>query len=158
MKRIITFFSLACLLFFLACSQKNTKGSTQEEKKDSLVEKTGKSEKTEDANQSADSQSITPEEISKKLQGKWRSLDDAKSIIVFEGEYHIDIYEKEELEKEKFSIAKACPPSENPNLKSDKYEYLVVGDMCWSIDTLDEKNLILMYTARGNILRYEKIK
>jgi hypothetical protein len=160
MKKNLLFIYILLSSLGFACSGTDSQKST-EAQKDSNVEKVEKSEEVKEPkkiSQKPDNQADTPETISQKLQGKWRSLDDAKSIVEFKGEYRLDIYEKEEVGKDKFSIAKACPESENPNLKSDKFEYLIAGDLCWSIDTLDDKSLILMYTARGNILRYEKIK
>ncbi|MCU0444622.1 MAG: hypothetical protein MUE85_06850 [Microscillaceae bacterium] len=158
MKKIIIVLHLIGGSLLFGCSSSNSQKNS-ETPKDSIPPKTEETEtKKEVPEKSQKPDADTPEAISQKLQGKWRSLDDAKSIVEFSGEFRLDIYEKEQLTKEKFSIAKACPESENPNLKSDKFEYIVAEDMCWSIDTLDDKNLILMYTARGNILRYEKIK
>jgi hypothetical protein len=157
MKKTITVINILLSVLLFACNGTESKKTT-DTPKDSVVEKAEETEKPEKNTQNPDNQADTPESISQKLQGKWRSLDDPKSFIEFKGEYRVDIYGQEEDAKEKFSIAKECPESENPNLKSDKFEYIVSGDMCWSIDSLDTKKLVLMYTARGNILRYEKIK
>ena len=149
-KKSIIPFCIITLCLLYACGKTGSQQSAKNNK-DSLQE---------NKEIKADNQETIPsaEEIAKKLQGKWQSVDDAKSFIEFKGEFHTDIYDNEAMEKEKFTISKSCPDTDNPNLKSEKAEFLVVGDMCWFIEQVDEHDLVLNYTSRGNTLRYKKVK
>ena len=152
-KKSIIPFCIITLCLLCSCGKTGSQESSAD-KKDTLQEIEADTEKT------AENKTTIPsaEEIAKKLQGKWQSVDDAKSFIEFKGEFHTDIYDNEAMEKEKFTISKSCPDTDNPNLKSEKAEFLVVGDMCWFIEQVDEHDLVLNYTSRGNTLRYKKVK
>lgn len=82
----------------------------------------------------------------KKLEGVWTSLDDELSTIEFLGDEKIDFYENKEMSRRLFAISgdKLLTVDENGNL----FEY--------RIHELSNKNLVLMFLPRGNILRYSK--
>ena len=82
----------------------------------------------------------------KLLDGKWKSTDDSKSIIVFSNGKKIDYYNDSKMSEDKFK------------LDSD---YLLVGDgdsfFKYKILKITDTNLELMYLPKGNVLKYTKI-
>lgn len=83
---------------------------------------------------------------SELLQGKWVSLDDAKSEVQFDGSKVIDYYDGENLSDGTFVIQNASHLIETIN--GEKFEY--------TITELSNTNLTLIYLGRGNILRYQR--
>ncbi len=81
------------------------------------------------------------------LQGKWVSLDDADSKIEFSGAKKLDYYQDEKMSEGSFLI--------------QDNKYLVVSDggneFEYIITELSDENLTLIYTPRGNTLRYKKV-
>jgi hypothetical protein len=110
------------------------------------------------ASTSTNVESPTDKTIYQLLQGKWQSIDDAKSIIEFKNEYYADYYDNVKGEENKFWLDKGCPDSKESGNAGENEKYLVVGDMCWFIVNVTESRLELNYTARGNTLVYKKIK
>jgi hypothetical protein len=96
--------------------------------------------------------------IFESLSGKWQSVDDKKNSIEFKEHSYSEYYDGKIIEENKFLLDKACPGEEGSGSSGDNEKYLVVGDMCWYIIKVDEDNLELSYTARGNTLIYKKIK
>ncbi len=85
------------------------------------------------------------------LQGKWRSLDDEKSVIEFRDSYKIDYYNQEKLSEDYFNF----DPYTN--------HLVVTGDdieeaLKYSVEELDQESLVLMYLWRGNFLKYKRLE
>jgi hypothetical protein len=95
-----------------------------------------------------------------RLQGKWQSTTDARSVIEFKEHQYIDYYDGEKLGATAFVLDRACPGSAGAGHPGDNEKYLVEPkeDMCWEVIGVDENGLELSYTARGNTLNYRRVK
>jgi len=98
------------------------------------------------------------------LQGKWQSLEDESSYLIFEGD-RMQIYTEgmeEEMEDEAFMVSDTCMnESDGSNdLPQEENRYLSNPnlDMCWYIEVLDASNLSLIYLSRGNQLTYRRVE
>ena len=98
------------------------------------------------------------------LQGKWQSLEDESSYLIFEGD-RMQIYTEgmeDEMEDEAFMVSDTCMnESDGSNdLPQEKNRYLSNPnlDMCWYIEVLDATNLSLIYLSRGNQLTYKRVE
>jgi len=98
------------------------------------------------------------------LQGKWQSLEDESSYLIFEGD-RMQIYTEgmeEEMEDEAFMVSDTCMnESDGSNdLPQEENRYLSNPnlDMCWYIENLDASNLSLIYLSRGNQLTYKRVE
>ncbi len=94
-----------------------------------------------------------------ELQGTWRSLDDDRATLRFEGNLMISSYSGEEDEGEHFVIARSCAdaPEDAP---TEQGKYLIVPDAarCYYILRLTENELDMSYVGRGNTLRYVRVE
>ncbi len=98
------------------------------------------------------------------LQGKWQSLEDESSFLIFDGD-RMQIYTEgmeEEMEDEAFMVSDTCMnESDGSNdLPQEENRYLSNPnlDMCWYIEVLDASNLSLIYLSRGNQLTYRRVE
>jgi uncharacterized protein len=92
-----------------------------------------------------------------KLQGKWQSTEDKKSVVEIVDHHYIDYYEGKLVNKVTFEILSACKV-DNGKVQ-DRGEYLETADeSCYHIDAVTSQELTLMYLPRGNLLVYEKLK
>ncbi|MDB5192927.1 MAG: hypothetical protein JWQ96_2490 [Segetibacter sp.] len=97
------------------------------------------------------------------LQGKWVSLDDKQSFIIFKGYQQIDVYGKEVLDTSAINFYKKCPEhfsAKDAKAKSGTHLAVAMPDgdiLCYEIDYLTAKSLHLIYLPRGNMLRYKKL-
>jgi len=93
------------------------------------------------------------------LQGKWKSIDDEKSVIQFSGKKQIGIYDGKEVMTGSFKLYETSPVGEEDR-ENKNGKYLVVHDQedlfHYRILELTEKKLTLSYSPRGNTLRYER--
>jgi len=82
----------------------------------------------------------------KLLNGKWKSADDSKSIIVFSNDKKIDYYNGSKMNENKFKL---------------DGDYLLVGEgdniFKYKLIKITGTNLELMYLPKGNLLKYSKI-
>lgn len=157
-KKIIHFGLTLLFTSFLASCGKEASKKT-EDKKDSTEKSTQTSTpKTEEK---------TTKSTMDLLQGKWQSIDDSKSFVVFENNLRKDIYDGEKsIEDEVFVLSDECQnpldkeanKERNPPKEKDKYISCVKTDMCWYILELDDKTLSLSYMGRGNTLTYKKVE
>ncbi|MCU0439913.1 MAG: hypothetical protein MUC49_18670 [Raineya sp.] len=165
MKNKIIHFGFALIFssFLAGCGKDESKNT---DKKDSTS--------TEKTTQKVDSSTSTPktEEKTTKstldlLQGKWQSIDDSRSFVVFENNLRKDIYDGEKsIEDEVFVLSDECqnPLDKKVNKEKklpkekDKYISCAKSDMCWYILELDDKTLSLSYMSRGNTLTYKKVE
>ncbi|MFM7628018.1 MAG: hypothetical protein ACKO44_00745 [Algoriphagus sp.] len=98
------------------------------------------------------------------LQGTWQSLEDEDSFMVIEGDRMKNYYGgmDEELDNEAIILSDTCMnEADSANgLPEEKNRYLSNPnlDMCWYIEYLDENNLTLIYTARGNKITYRRVE
>ncbi|MFD2718129.1 hypothetical protein ACFST9_05345 [Hymenobacter monticola] len=95
-----------------------------------------------------------------RLQGKWQSTTDARSVIELKEHQYIDYYDGKEVGAAAFILDRACPQEAGAGHPGDNEKYLVQPkeDMCWEIVGVDDVGLELSYTARGNTLNYRKVK
>jgi hypothetical protein len=80
------------------------------------------------------------------IQGTWMSLDDKLSVIEFKDGKKKDIYDGEELMEAEYTIDKG---SLVVGESEDMFEYTIL--------TVSEDSLELVYVPRGNALRYERV-
>ena len=94
------------------------------------------------------------------LQGRWQSNDDAQSVIELRGNLYYTYYAGAPIDTAEFILGPACSAAGGAEHPNDHATYLVEPkeNMCWEITSLDDKNLTLQYTARGNLLTYRRIK
>jgi hypothetical protein len=95
-----------------------------------------------------------------RLQGKWQSTTDARSVIEIKEHQYIDYYDGKQVGAAAFVLDRACPGATGAGHPGDNENYLVEPkeDMCWEIVGVDEVGLELSYTARGNTLNYRRMK
>jgi hypothetical protein len=101
--------------------------------------------------------------LSELLQGKWQSVDDNSSYIMFEGNLFKEQYGIEATgDGEPFVLANACKNEldKNNGISGDKENFvsLVESDMCYYIIDIAKDYLSLSYMGRGNTLNYRRIK
>lgn len=66
-----------------------------------------------------------------------------------------------EADEEPYELALSCmndPQTEATEDPNRVYIWCPASFMCWEILSVNEKNLTLMYTSRGNLLTYKRIK
>ncbi|MDO7854081.1 hypothetical protein [Hymenobacter convexus] len=98
--------------------------------------------------------------VYQRLQGKWQSTDDDRSVIEIKEHQYIDYYDGKRLSTAAFILDRACPSQPGAGHPGDNENYLVEPqqDMCWEVVGVDDESLELSYTARGNSLNYRKVK
>jgi hypothetical protein len=105
--------------------------------------------------------STSNKSIKNLLQGKWQSIDDKSSFIVFDKEFMIDIYKDKRINSEKYILADKCKTenfTDSPmNKEVDRYISCPKSDLCWYIDKINDSQLELIYLGRGNTLKYRKL-
>ncbi|MBL3658935.1 hypothetical protein [Fulvivirga sediminis] len=148
----------------LGCGEKrNEDKSAHEVKNEAFSEEVKDSEQTlaDSVNQEKDE----PREMDNfdMLQGKWQSINDASSYLVFHGDRRKEITLGLENElDEKFSISNNCESTSDSNgaEQSTQGNYIRVAesDMCWYIIKLNADTLSMSYVGRGNTLTYKKVK
>lgn len=86
------------------------------------------------------------------IQGKWVSVDDSKSVLVFTADKQIAIYDNKNSDTSAYSISyQSCNGTDNGEL------YLKVDDdMCYAFNGLDDKTLSIMYLSNGKNFVYKR--
>ncbi|OGU55922.1 MAG: hypothetical protein A2V66_18435 [Ignavibacteria bacterium RBG_13_36_8] len=140
------FFQIAFVIVFLMLSFSScSKEKTGEE------EKTTQQEQIDNARH--ENKTLTTLD---KLQGKWESLEDPKYVLEIKENTKIEYYDNEVIQTKTFEILDKCKSGYAvSNLTG---EFLDDGELCYKIDDVTEQTLILLYTGRGNFLRFKKIK
>ena len=96
-----------------------------------------------------------------EILGKWKSLDDEKSVIEFKDQNKIDYYDGEKQFEDKFGLYDNHPTTD-VSVDDSGGKYLIVGSgedrFDYVIVELTDSKLTLMYLPRGNLLRYEKME
>jgi len=92
-----------------------------------------------------------------RLQGRWQSTEDAKSIIEIKGHDYIDYYDGKSVDTVTFDILSACKSEGGKPDKKGKY-LETAKELCYHIDSVTPEELVLMYLPRGNSLAYKKLK
>ncbi|MCP9237692.1 hypothetical protein [Lewinella sp. JB7] len=93
------------------------------------------------------------------LQGSWRSVEDDKSVLRFEGNSMIMSYDGSDEESgENFIVGPECPGSPPAGTGDPTGRYISVpdADLCYYIIKLTETELELSFVGRGNTLRYRR--
>ncbi len=91
-----------------------------------------------------------------KLHGKWQSVDDPKSFVRIRETQWIDEYEgmPDATSQTQMMVLDECGGNPAPN-----GAYISTEDeRCFSINVLTETDLELTYMARGNTMKYKKVK
>ena len=105
-----------------------------------------------------------PADMITRFQGKWVSEDDKKVYIVFKGYQQIDMYGKDILDTSAINFYNQCPEKFSPeDPKAKAGSHLVIGSkegdfLCYEVEYLTPTQLHLIYTGRGNTLRYRKVQ
>ena len=93
------------------------------------------------------------------LEGRWRSADDSKSVIVVSGESFISIYDGSVVSEETVEYFAKCPDECMESL--DMACFMVKGEFdatCYAIVSVTENELqYSMLGGPGNTLTYRKI-
>jgi hypothetical protein len=97
---------------------------------------------------------------SNQLEGKWQSLNDANSILVFQNNHKIEIYNEKEIANSIYILSNKCQNKSNSTNEKETEKYITVenDDLCFYILKLDETYLELMHLERGETLRFKRIK
>lgn len=103
---------------------------------------------------------IKDDKSNNDLHGKWQSLDDASSVIVFEENRKIEIYNDKEIANSVYIRSNKCQNKSNVNNEKETNKYISVeqDDLCFYIIKLDETYLELNHLSTGNTLRFKRIK
>ncbi|MEI6033040.1 MAG: hypothetical protein WCS65_02015 [Verrucomicrobiae bacterium] len=99
----------------------------------------------------------------KMLQGKWQAVDDKSDFLVFENNHRKEKGGGEtEWDDEVFVLTDKPmrDGKEQDTLAKEKarYIYCEKSDMCWAIEELTAKKLVLIYMGRGRLLEYRRAK
>lgn len=91
-----------------------------------------------------------------KLYGKWQSADDPKSFMRFKEVSLLEDYEgqPDATSSTGVSVTDSCGHDPVPDGNYISTE----DDRCFYIEQLTDSTLELTYTARGNTLRYKRVK
>jgi hypothetical protein len=97
------------------------------------------------------------------IQGKWQSLDDKTSFLMFDKNEKKEIGDgMENWDVEPFELSDKClNESDKDNgieLEKDKYISCKQSDMCWYIVAINKDFLTLSFMGRGNTLKYKRVK
>ncbi|QSH39382.1 hypothetical protein JXR01_03740 [Candidatus Kaiserbacteria bacterium] len=93
--------------------------------------------------------------VTEKMVGEWKSVDDEKSVVVFNANgTTMDIYDGEQLAQGVWEVFETTPQeSSGPRLRTtingEEFDYTI-----WNVD---ETELVINYSARGNTLRYTRV-
>lgn len=94
--------------------------------------------------------------IPQMIQGSWVSVEDPKATLVITKDKYILGYEDSKNDTVDYTIShKSCTDSTE---NEDYYIYLPKDDMCCIIVDANEEYLSFIYTARGNMLTYTRVK
>ncbi len=93
-----------------------------------------------------------------ELQGTWRSLDDDRATVRFEGNLMISASAGQADVAENYVIDATCADAPDDAPKEDG-KYLIIPDAgrCYYIIRLTEGELEMSYVGRGDTLRYAKV-
>jgi len=93
------------------------------------------------------------------LEGRWRSVDDSKSVIVVSGDSFISIYDGSVVSEDTVEYFEACPAVCAENL--DMACFMVKGEFdatCYAVVSVTESELrYSLLGGTGNTLTYRKI-
>ena len=104
--------------------------------------------------------------VNELIQGKWQSIDDKTTYLVFEKNQMkgMSIENKKwiETDSEPYVLSNKClnegDKDNGIEPEKDKYISCKESDMCWYIDFPSKDFLTLTYMARGNTLKYKRVK
>lgn len=153
-----TILALSLLLFAItSCSEPSSKKQLT-----TSVLPTEKSDTTSTTKKSAKQNEVSSRTVDKLLIGKWQHTEDKENILEFTNNMRIEIGEgMTEADEEPYELALSCmsdPQTEENEDPNRVYIWCPASFMCWEIMSVNEKNLTLIYTARGNLLTYKRIK
>ena len=108
----------------------------------------------------------TGDEVStnlKMLQGKWQAVDDKSVVLAFENNHRKEKSDGMKQWDDEAFVLTDKPMSEGKEVPGHKAEkahfiYCEKSDMCWAIEELTAKKLLLMYMGRGRLLEYRRVK
>jgi hypothetical protein len=101
--------------------------------------------------------------VNELIQGKWQSIDDKRNFLMFDKNERKESSDgMKTWDKEAFVISNKClNESDKDNgleLEKDKYMSCKESDLSWYIDFPSKDFLTLTYMARGNTLKYKRVK
>ena len=99
----------------------------------------------------------------KMLQGKWQAVDDKSVFLVFENNHRKEIAGGMKQWDDDVFVLTDKPMSDGKAVAGHEaqkghYIYCEKDDMCWGIEELTAKKLVLVYTGRGRVLEYRRVK
>jgi len=100
------------------------------------------------------------------LQGKWQSIEDPASFLLFENNFRKTCYTTTADfnfdEGETYTLSPGCMMKadslETKDGKKHKFLSCIKSDMCWHIIQLDTSKLSLSYIGRGNTLNHRRVE
>jgi len=129
-------------------------------KDDIILVANWKVEIVNDESEPLDPKIIEKSESLKLLLGKWQSMDDTDSYILFTEEEIISSYGTEILSRKPYVLSDRCMSSENgdevKSSNSEQYIFMQYSDRCFYIIDLAPQYIALSYVGRGNTLEYVK--
>ena len=99
----------------------------------------------------------------KMLQGKWQAVDDKSDFLVFENNHRKEKGEGMKQWDDEVFVLTDKPMSDGKPVAGHAAEkghfiYCEKDDMCWAIEELTDKKLVLVYMGRGRLLEYRRVK
>ena len=103
-----------------------------------------------------------PSDAATLLQGKWQSVEDAKSVFVISGKDFTQYYDGKAMETREFQYSKDCSGNACAGGTSANGCFTSAGKMdieCYTIVSISDSSMeITLVGSTGNTLKYTKVK
>lgn len=115
-----------------------------------------------DNNQATEEKNLSS--VSELLQGVWQSVDDNTNFLMFDGNERKETAGAiKNWSSEAFTLSDRCVNDMDEDLSpfepsEGRYLSCEESDLCWYIYYVDYEYLTLIFTARGNSLRYKRVE
>ncbi len=151
MRTKIKLLALCVSILLIGCNSNQNK-STNQDNKNIATEAITKEKET-----------VNEKSTTELIQGKWQHIDDKTNYLVFDKNHRKEIAGgMTKWDDEEFIISNKCLNESNKDIaneiEKDKYISCPKSDLCWYIISVDDDNLVLSFMARGNTLKYRRVK
>jgi hypothetical protein len=100
--------------------------------------------------------SLTTDQALDRMQGRWRSTDDDRSVVEIDGDRVTSSYDGEVMDEGTLGFVESCPEG------GEGLGFVIGGEtgegLCYYLVEVDEDRLEYSYAARGNTLAYRRIE
>ncbi|TVZ52722.1 hypothetical protein [Dokdonia sp. Hel_I_53] len=93
-----------------------------------------------------------------KLIGRWKSNEDSLAGVIYTTTHLKQIYDNDIVSSNTYELNVSCVDDELSAQGNAKTLYIISDESCWSINTLNKKNLELTFMSRGNTLSYTRME